>query len=623
MWSDNDTEIDFLDFSYLIQGTKNIIYNDELLPCTIGIYGDWGGGKSSLMRMIEADIKEDKGILSIKFNGWLFEGYDDAKSVLLTTIVEKIISNQKLNSKAKNLAKKLFHQIDWMKLAKKASAHGLAYLATGGIGNAMLLAKEGIDFSGTELGETIKDINFDNYDAVVESIEDTTKQGKKLLTRGIRDFHQDLGKLIKESKYEKIVVFIDDLDRCTSDTIISTLEAIKLFLYAENSIFVISAYEKLINYAVRKRFPEIPGEAKEVGRDYLEKLIQFPIRIPQMNTLEIETYINLLFTKLYLEDDGHFFTLLDNLKKNEQGTINSSSLTHKNISNYLETVPSELNNALILSSQITPILTNGLNGNPRQCKRFLNMLLMRKEMAKNKNIDLKIRLLAKVMLLEYFRPEHFTSLSEINTGDKEKKTKFDSFEKEFIKNSESIKESTSNEFESWSNDPWLENWLKIEPSLNSEDLIPYFFFSRDNLRAQPIQAQRLSPQAQEIFMLLVSGSKAKLSKGIQEMIKLGQGDSANILSAISDKIRSSDTKSIINNLLTTQCKICEVKTELISEYFEFLQRLPEGKIPIQLVPALKGLINSNQNQSQQFQNLLSKWSKGENKMLISAIKEYL
>lgn len=90
MWSDNDTIIDLLDYQYLVSATTNIIYNPSLLPCTIGIYGDWGSGKSSLMRMVEKSLNEDDKILTIKFNGWLFEGYEDAKSVLMGTILEEI-----------------------------------------------------------------------------------------------------------------------------------------------------------------------------------------------------------------------------------------------------------------------------------------------------------------------------------------------------------------------------------------------------------------------------------------------------------------------------------------------------------------------------------------------------
>ena len=59
MWKDSETELDFLDFDYLIDTISNIIKNDNLLPSTIGVYGDWGSGKSSLINMsIEALKKE-------------------------------------------------------------------------------------------------------------------------------------------------------------------------------------------------------------------------------------------------------------------------------------------------------------------------------------------------------------------------------------------------------------------------------------------------------------------------------------------------------------------------------------------------------------------------------------
>ena len=62
-----------------------------------------------------------------------------------------------------------------------------------------------------------------------------------------------------------------------------------------------------MKYAVRRRFPELPGERAEVGRDYLEKLVQFPVRIPPLGRAEMETYINLLFAEkagLSKEDRG-------------------------------------------------------------------------------------------------------------------------------------------------------------------------------------------------------------------------------------------------------------------------------------------------------------------------------
>ena len=73
----------------------SIVNNANLLPCSIGVFGDWGSGKSSLMRMVEEIYSEDKDSLIINFNGWLFEGYEDTKTVLMGRIVNEIIKKKK------------------------------------------------------------------------------------------------------------------------------------------------------------------------------------------------------------------------------------------------------------------------------------------------------------------------------------------------------------------------------------------------------------------------------------------------------------------------------------------------------------------------------------------------
>lgn len=58
MWKDSETEIDFLDYGYIVDILKDIICNDELLPASIGLYGDWGSGKSSLMHMCIKGLRQ-------------------------------------------------------------------------------------------------------------------------------------------------------------------------------------------------------------------------------------------------------------------------------------------------------------------------------------------------------------------------------------------------------------------------------------------------------------------------------------------------------------------------------------------------------------------------------------
>jgi ABC-type Mn2+/Zn2+ transport system ATPase subunit len=59
MWSDNETDVDLLQFRYLAASVVRIVGMPHLLPTTIGVFGDWGTGKSSLIKMIEKELAKD------------------------------------------------------------------------------------------------------------------------------------------------------------------------------------------------------------------------------------------------------------------------------------------------------------------------------------------------------------------------------------------------------------------------------------------------------------------------------------------------------------------------------------------------------------------------------------
>lgn len=116
MWKDSETELDFLDYDYLIRTVESIVTNDSLLPASIGVYGDWGSGKSSLMYMCKERLeKSDKKIKCLVFNGWLFENYEDAKTAILGTILDEISKEQSLSGKAKDIIIGLYKSVDKFK----------------------------------------------------------------------------------------------------------------------------------------------------------------------------------------------------------------------------------------------------------------------------------------------------------------------------------------------------------------------------------------------------------------------------------------------------------------------------------------------------------------------------
>ena len=98
MWADNETNEDLLGYQVHADLLKEVVLDSTMLPITIGIFGDWGSGKSSLMLLMKEGIdqwmkeeanKKEK-VAQIQFNSWQFENYEDTKLTLIETVLTAI-----------------------------------------------------------------------------------------------------------------------------------------------------------------------------------------------------------------------------------------------------------------------------------------------------------------------------------------------------------------------------------------------------------------------------------------------------------------------------------------------------------------------------------------------------
>lgn len=95
MWTDNITDKDFLGFDVHANLIKELIADKKMLPVTIGLFGDWGSGKSSILEVLKNELEKEEKTACLYFNGWVFEGYDDAKAALLETILKELEDEKK------------------------------------------------------------------------------------------------------------------------------------------------------------------------------------------------------------------------------------------------------------------------------------------------------------------------------------------------------------------------------------------------------------------------------------------------------------------------------------------------------------------------------------------------
>jgi len=633
MWSDNETLEDFLGCQHLVAQVESLVTNSDLLPCSVGVFGDWGSGKTSLLKMTEARLEANDNIVVIWFNGWLFEGLEDAKTALMGTILEKLAEKKSIGEKGLGLFCSLWKRVDKMRATLCIGKLGLAaggglLSASGHSGHELAATTAGASAisDATEIAKQIKDACGDKVKA--EDIDKCLKEAKETGSRkAIREFRDDFAKLLKAvDGISSVVVFIDDLDRCMPETIVETLEAIKLFLFVPKTAFVLGADERLVKYAVRKRFPELPGEKTEVGRDYLEKLIQFPVRVPSLGVGEFETYINLLFAKLGWVSIDQFKKLHAAATEVQGHGLLDVRLNLATAKKALDNkVPPSLEETFVWASQLAPILSAGLSGNPRQCKRFLNTLLMRTNMAKTRSIELNQRVLAKLMLLEYFRPESFRQLAHVQAQETGKPAILAKAERSVShgpqsqsvdgqSRSDSNVNSVTSRLPPWLDDDWIKKWLALEPQLSSEDLRSYFFFSRDTLGSLSAVAQRMTPSAQEILAGLLHDSEAVNKLALQKTDALNDAEAAAIFEALCEKVKQEDDLGDEKSAFARLLKFVKSKPSLFSQLIAHLITMPDSVLP---PTVLTSVISMSDDVSKRVvaKPLLEKWTQSSNSQL--------
>ncbi len=318
-------------------------------PFTLGIYGGWGSGKTSLMKQVFYRIGG-------KTKSFLFPFLGNEEKEEINCENQEIIDQikAKLNYEAiwfnpwkheieANPLLGLLHEIrEHFNLYTKSSAEAKK-LAT-------VTVRTGIDILTSTIKEFSKiDLHTSNIEKYGEKYENNNFETKSTTQNFRIIFESSIKKLIGKNK--KLVIFIDDLDRCTDSTIIKLLEGIKLYLSTSNCIFIFGMDQTNVLKALKNN---------NINEEYLDKLFQSIIRIPMSKNYE----------KFFMDTiiSNHFDDCLnDNTQKDS----------------------------------FIKILISILEKNPRKIKNFMNSMRFYWNMKKNNDLDIEIFVLFHYLRINY------------------------------------------------------------------------------------------------------------------------------------------------------------------------------------------------------------------------------
>lgn len=231
-------------------------------PMTIAIQGEWGSGKTSMMNMVRESL--GSRTVSVWFNTWQFSQFNMGDRLPIFFMSSLIESFGVQNDKSEGLNENL--------VAFKSILGKIAVIATGA-------------FAGDKAAEVVEKTTARKPDGIENNM------AKEISNIKVQ-FQKCVDMSLKAQDKDRIVIFMDDLDRLQPSKAVELLEVLKLFLDCEKCVFVLAIDYQVVLQGVSQKYGTAIGEAK--GRSFFDKIIQVPFKMPVAQYNVSEFVINML-----------------------------------------------------------------------------------------------------------------------------------------------------------------------------------------------------------------------------------------------------------------------------------------------------------------------------------------
>ena len=588
MLNDNETVRDYLNFRIVASPVARMILTSGDAPISIGVSGNWGAGKSSMVRMIGDEIRQskeaDKFIL-LEFNAWLYQGYEDARMALLQQVSDRLEEVAKEKKSCVEKVKDFMARVNWLRvmaaIAPVASRAVLGGAVAGPIG-AVVASIEGIIANAKNAkAEDVQGL-LDSCDKALPMLRGFIKeQEMRSVPKEIQALRRSFESVLQDLDM-KLVVFVDDLDRCLPDTAISTLEAMRMLLFTPRTVFILAADEAMIRRAVKARYGD-DGIDEDRVTSYFDKLIQVPVRVPRPASNEVKNYLVLMLAEMRVSDgtitkdefESGYRELMKKIRRSWEGR-----LTKKAIIEAFGQTAQKIINDIEIADQISDVMTTApsIAGNPRLIKRFLNNLIIRNAVAVSQEMTLSFDVMVKMHLLERCAPK--TAFDEIAdmvaTSDDGKAEALLKWERQLAKGDELVDIP-----EKWEKEFFM-RWISLDPKLGEIDLRPYIYLSQEEKRYL-VPVNDLSPEGRKALEMLLSVSAVNQSVVEGLLRRVEKSEVAVIFDKTKNHARVQQYK--LDSLRNLLC-VVKASPELWPQFIGVLEGLPAGKRSPAIVPLI-------------------------------------
>jgi len=344
-------------YDLVAQALTPVLSRKSTGAAVVGLHGQWGSGKTTLMRAIERELRKqfaDGTAVFIDFNAWKYQERQALWRALILRVLGELRNSGADKENLDELEASLYRsfaveekgpwKVNWRTLIVEFIGILLSVVKLDFVGRAL---KESTGFlgrlfawGGEKEGEKEKSpIDSARVEKLASVLERTTIQRQVVQVQSIEQFLKKFDDLINRSaeKNRRVFVFVDDLDRCLPESALEIFEAIKLFLDAPGCGYVLALDRDVIRKGLAVRYTQQSRDGTGLFIDpdeYIEKTISVSYDLPRLSKVDVRHII----------DEYQLPVKLDDLH--------------------------------------VQLLIKGLGSNPRRIKRFMNTLSIQLNLAK-------------------------------------------------------------------------------------------------------------------------------------------------------------------------------------------------------------------------------------------------
>jgi hypothetical protein len=262
-------------------------------PLAVAVYGDWGTGKTSAMRWLETRLKEWNALDAPKreghpcaypvwFDPWRYHSKEEVWRGIIAEVILALFRVGHLSHE--NVLPRMVQAVKkFGGFLGRSFIHAVANMEfeAGGKAKVPGLAEGEMKFSAK--GEMFRDI-WEEYDKAAQPHKAHLNQFEDTLRTWVTDFLGPQAPSNKKARgvtreAARIVLFIDDLDRCLPEVTLEVIEALKLYLNIDHLVFVVGLDETVVRAVVAEHYRKAGVDPAKAAR-YLDKVFQVDLRIP-------------------------------------------------------------------------------------------------------------------------------------------------------------------------------------------------------------------------------------------------------------------------------------------------------------------------------------------------------